>query len=108
MFDRGDPRQGAGVTVVLRRAAVENAALVQVDVGFDQAGACEMTFGIEHRGIGHQVGFDRDDLAGPDTDIDRGVFRGAEQARVADNQVHAVTFRRPGGPCQPGTADAKD
>ena len=89
VLDGGDARDGVGVAAVLGRAAVDDAGLVQVDVGFHQSGAGQMACRIVFRRVGGETSRDRDDLAARDADIDR---RAAGQARVADDQVHAVPF----------------
>ena len=67
----GDARHGVGVAAILGRAAVDDAGLVQVDMGLDQPGAGQLACGIVCRRVRRQVGCDRNDPAVRDTDIDR-------------------------------------
>ena len=68
-----DALDRAELAALLRRAAVDDARLVEVDVGFDQAGTGEMSLGIIDIGVGGKSALDRDDATAFDTDIQRPV-----------------------------------
>ena len=77
-----------GLPPVLRRAAVDDAGLVQMDMRLDQAGAGETAVRVEDRAIGLQGGLDRDNPAVRYADINRRCFRRVRKSGVTDDQIH--------------------
>ena len=71
MLDGGDARDGIGVASLLGSAAVDDAGLVEVDVGFDQSGAGQVALGVILRRGGGKAGGDCNDPAARDTDVDQ-------------------------------------
>src|SRR6185503_9994939 len=78
-----DRAQGAAL---LRRAALDDARLVQVDVGLDEARTGKPTLRIEARPLGREPRRDRRDPAVLDADIHRGAAAGP---RVANDEIQA-------------------
>src|SRR5262249_53675905 len=76
----------------LRRAALDDARLVEMNVRLDQAGTGEASAGIMHRRIGRDVRLDRDDAAGGDADVVRRALAVGEP-RIADDEVHREAGR---------------
>ena len=87
-FDRGDPLHVIGATVRRGRAAVEDARLVEMDVGFDQARRHQAAAGIEFFAVCREAGCDRGDTAILHADIaERRVWRRPGDTRVAHNKI---------------------
>ncbi len=87
-FDGGDAGNGVGVAAVLGRAAVDDAGLVEMDVGFDQARAGQVALGVVGwRVLAGRLGSIATILPAA-MPISTGWF--AEQAGVANDEVHAV------------------
>src|SRR5262245_3731594 len=59
----------AELATLLRRAALDDARLVEMDVCLDQAGANQVAFGVIDLGLGRKSGLDGDDAAALDADI---------------------------------------
>src|SRR5205814_374106 len=70
----------------LRRAAVDDAGLVEMDVRFDQPAATEATFGIVGRCVADELTLDRSDAAVVEADVD-GRIRAIRQAGVTDDEI---------------------
>ena len=71
-------------------AAVEQAGLVQVDVGLDEAGRDQSSPEVDLVAGGVQTGLDGGDAAALDPDVDRRLVLGAGDQRASENQVHGV------------------
>jgi hypothetical protein len=55
------------------RAAVQDAGFIEVNVGFEEAGAYKLVLGIEHRaGRGRDAGLQQLDFIGHDADVHAG------------------------------------
>src|SRR5690606_1062954 len=74
--------------LVLRRAAVDDARLVEMNMSFDQAGAGEPAAGVMDLDAlaGRNAAVDRRDGAAADTDVGRAVA--ARNAHVTNEKVH--------------------
>src|SRR5262249_19582460 len=75
---------------LLGRATLDDARFVEMDVRFDQPGARDPAGGVVFLSFGCEFGGDRGDASVFDADIDGPVFRPGAQARVADDEVHAM------------------
>ena len=69
LLERRDADHGAERGALLRRAAVDDARLVEMDVGLDQAGTGEPPLGVVACGVGARAALDRDDAAALDADV---------------------------------------
>ena len=67
----------AVLAALLRRAAVDDARLVEMDVGLDQAGTGEVALGVVHFAVGRKIALDRGDAALVDADSNGGSPDGA-------------------------------
>ncbi len=93
-LDRRDPLHVVAAAVGRRRAAVQNARLVEMDMGFDQPGRDQAALGVEFLAVGRQPRLDGGDTAVGDGDIARRcVRRGTGDARVTYDQIerHVVS-----------------
>ena len=71
-------------------AAVEQAGLVQVDVGLDEAGRDQASPEVDLLAFGGEPGLDGGDAPALDPDVDRRLVLGADDQRISENQVHGV------------------
>ena len=71
----------------LRPDPIQDAGLVEMDVGFDKAGRHETAAEIDYLALGGEPRLDRGDLAAGDADIGQLVL-GAHSARVSQNEIH--------------------
>src|ERR1044072_3674574 len=91
----GDLRDRLLQRAVFRLAAVENAGLVEMDVGFDEARDDEAAAGVFARRVGGHLLYDLSDPAARDADIERAVA--AHDARIAEDEIeHAIARPRYG------------
>ena len=74
---------------LLRRAAVDDTRLVEMDVRLDQAGAGEAAARIMDRRIGRERALDCHDAPIRDADVERRAGP-IEQSRIADDEVHLI------------------
>src|SRR5262245_65487908 len=87
-LQRRDALHRAERASLLRGAAVDDARLVEMDMGLDEARADEMAGGIEACGIGREARRDHGDAAALDADVKGPVLRTVERAGIADAEVH--------------------
>jgi len=96
VLDRGDARDRARVTPDLRRAAVDDAGFVEMDVGLDKAAADEAPAAVVGLGGRREIRLERDDASVGDADIERRRARRAGRRigkpRIAKDQVHGHGF----------------
>ncbi len=102
LLHRRDPLHLVRLAPDLRRAAVDDPRLVEMDVSLDEAGAGEPTAGFENLGIGRETASNGGDAAALDADIDRLLSRLPAEAHIANDEVHA----RPLLPCRSPRSDA--
>src|SRR5262249_2845575 len=88
LLQRGDALHGTELAALLRRTAVDDARLVEVDMGFDQAGTDEMPLGVVDLGVSGEAAGDGDDAPALDADVERPFRQAVRQERVADNKIH--------------------
>ena len=72
---------------LLGPAAIENARLVEMDMGLDQPGADQPAAEIDRLAVGRELLLDDGDPAALDADIGRLLF-GADHSGVSQDQVH--------------------
>src|SRR6185503_14145488 len=88
LLDRRHAQDRAQGAALLRGAALDDARLVQVDVGLDEPRTGEPPFRIEARPFGREPRRDRRDPAVLDADIHRGAAAGP---RVANDEIQAFS-----------------
>ena len=87
LLDRRDAEHRAELGALLRRAAVDDARLVEMDVALDQAGTGQQALGVVDRRVGGDIAPDGGDAAVCNADVER--LAGAViKPRVADDEVH--------------------
>ena len=77
-----DPRHlvdGFGEIAPLRAAAVEDAGLVEMDVGLDEAGRHQSTAQVEHRRVGFNRGRNLGDAPVRNSDVEPGAVAAGDQ-----------------------------
>ena len=89
LLQRRDALDRAELAALLRRAAVDDARLVEMDVRLDQARADEVPPGVIDLRLGGQAALDRGDAALRDADIHGSVRGTIGEPRVADDEVHS-------------------
>ena len=87
---RRDLSHWTDVASGLRRTAVDDARLVEMDVRLDQSAADEAPSGVIGFARLRQAGLDGNDLAAGDTDIDRLLARTVGEAGIRDHEIHAL------------------
>ena len=80
VLDRRHALHGVRVAVGLRRAAVDDARLVEMDVRLDQAAAAQAAFGVVRRRIADEVRLDRRDAALLEADVGRRIVAAGTRA----------------------------
>src|SRR5262245_37714147 len=88
LLQRRDALDGAQLAAFLRRAAIDDARLVEMDMRLDQTGTGEVAPGIIDLGIGGDAALDRDDATLLHADIQWSVGGTIEQAYVANDEIH--------------------
>ena len=73
---------------LLRRAAIEDAGLVEMDVRLDETRSHEPAIDIDGLRLARQAGLNRGDLPTGDPDVDLPLFASAERCRVLEDQIH--------------------
>ena len=91
-FSGVTPFTGLKARARLRRAAVDDARLVEMDVRLDQARAGETALRIVDRRIGRDGALDRHDAPVRDADVER-LLRPVGEPRIADDQIHGAIAR---------------
>ena len=71
-------------------AAIEQARLVQVDVGLDEPRRDEASADVDLFALGSESGLDGDDAPALDPDVHRRVVLRAGNQRISENQVHGL------------------
>src|SRR5262249_48852135 len=80
----------ADLARLLRETALDDARLVEMDMSLDQPSADDPAAGVVLFSVRREVRRDRGDAPVLDADVDGAVFRTDAQARVANNEVHAM------------------
>src|SRR5262249_15796933 len=78
---------------LLRRAALDDARFVEVDVAFDQPGAGEVPLSIVDVALRGEPGLNGCNTPMFHADIDRRIACPIGKTRVADNQIHASAIK---------------
>ena len=87
-LDRRHAEHRAELAALLRRAAVDDARLVEMDVGFDQAGAGEVALRVIDLAVRGEVFPDRNDATLVEADVERLPVLAVGEPGIADDQVH--------------------
>src|SRR5262249_8764116 len=90
LLERRDALHRAQPGPLLRRAAVDDARLVEMDMALDQARAGKAPARVVALRVGVQPALDGDDAALVDADVERAVGDAVGQQRVADDEVHVT------------------
>ena len=90
-----DTLHGVRLASLVRRRAVQDVGLVQMDMRLDKAAAHQAATGIEYRAVRLQRRLDGSDTAVDHADIHRRCIRCMRQAGIANDQVHAAMLARP-------------
>ena len=97
LLDRGDARHGLCIAPALGRAAVDDARLVEMDVGLDKAGAEEPPGRVVILGRGRKAAFDGGDAPLLDADVDGAALGIIDEDGVSDDEIHDFAPRQVGG-----------
>ena len=92
-LDRGDPLDRLCEIAALHFAAVEDAGLVEMDMGLDEAGRDEVAVQIKGRRVGFDGRRDGGDVPTRDADVEARIIA-AGDTPTAQNQVHPRSFLR--------------
>ena len=90
LLDPGDLADGLLQIAALRSAAIEDAGLVQMDMGLDEARGDQPAAGVDLLAPGREAGLDGGDAAALDADVHRGPIRTVIDPGVAQDSVHVL------------------